>query len=52
MGRDWSLEAIYEFDWQTFCAIRSRDKRMSAWYIGASTKTLAKAKIYLPQSGL
>ncbi|WP_246681821.1 hypothetical protein [Mesorhizobium sp. B1-1-1] len=48
MGRDWSLEAIYEFDWNTFCENRSWDKRMNAWYIGASNKTLAKATVYLP----
>ncbi|MDW9652914.1 hypothetical protein GOA97_00125 [Sinorhizobium meliloti] len=51
MTRDWSLEAIYEFNWQTFCESRSWDKRMNAWYIGASNKTLAKARIYLPSSG-
>jgi hypothetical protein len=50
MSRDWSLEAIYEFNWQAFCERRSWDKRMNAWYVGASNKTLAKAKIYLPSN--
>ncbi len=46
MTPDWQLKAIYEFDWKAFCQNRSWDKRMNAWYIGASTKTLAKAKRY------
>jgi hypothetical protein len=45
---DWTLECIYEFDWNTFVACRSWDKRMNAWYIGASAKTLKLAKIRLP----
>jgi hypothetical protein len=45
MTRDWSLEAIYEFNWKTFSESRSWDKRMNAWYVGASNKTLAKATI-------
>lgn len=48
MGQDWSLEAIYEFDWSTFCDCRSWDKRMNAWYVGASMKALSKAKQYSP----
>lgn len=50
MTRDWSLEAIYEFNWRSFCESRSWDKRMNAWYIGASNKTLARAKVYLPSN--
>jgi hypothetical protein len=48
MTPGWQLKAIYEFDWKTFCENRSWDKRMNAWYIGASSRTLAKAKIYSP----
>jgi hypothetical protein len=51
MTRDWSLEVIYEFNWKTFCETRSWDKRMNAWYVGASNKTLAKARKYLPSNG-
>jgi peptide subunit release factor RF-3 len=31
MTRDWSLDAVYEFDWKAFCECRSWDKRMNAW---------------------
>ena len=48
LDRDWSLQVIYEFDWNTFCKCRSWDKRMNAWYIGASAKTLDKAVEYRP----
>lgn len=50
LDRDWSLQVIYEFDWNTFCKCRSWDKRMNAWYIGASAKTLSKAVEYRPTS--
>lgn len=39
-----SLQAVYEFTWQQFTKARSWDKRMSAWYIGCSTKRLASGK--------
>lgn len=44
MRQDWSLESIYEFTWQQFLDCRSWDKRMSAWYIGLSIRTLATAE--------
>lgn len=50
VDREWSLEAIYEFDWKTFCECRSWDSRMNAWYIGLSGKTLARATRYDPVS--
>ncbi|WP_262691991.1 hypothetical protein [Kordiimonas aestuarii] len=43
---DWTLEAVYEFDWRTFVACRKWDKRMNAWYIGISKKSLELAKQY------
>lgn len=46
MNKDWSLDAIFEFDWQMFRQTRSWDKRMNAWYIGASKKTLDLARKY------
>lgn len=52
MTQDWSLDGIYEFDWKTFCDIRSWDKRMNAWYISASGKTLTKAKLYSPTKAI
>jgi hypothetical protein len=50
VDREWSLEAIYEFDWKTFCECRSWDSRMKAWYIGLSGKALARATRYDPIS--
>jgi hypothetical protein len=47
---DWSLDAIYEFDWSTFLRCRSWDKRMNAWYVGLAAKTLSQAKKYVPRS--
>jgi hypothetical protein len=52
MNRDWSLEAIYEFSWDLFAECRSWDKRMNAWYIGASNKTLLRAKCYSASASL
>src|SRR6185437_193553 len=46
MNRDWTLDTIYEIDWKMFVVNRKWDKRMSAWYVGASKKTLASAKRY------
>lgn len=47
---DWQLVELYEFDWQTFCAVRSWDSRMNAWYVGLAAKTLAQAACYAPSS--
>lgn len=48
LDEDWSLTAIYQFDWDLFVRLRSWDIRMNAWYIGASNKVLSQARIYLP----
>lgn len=45
---DWTLQSIYEFDWQTFVRCRSWDKRMNAWYLGLAARTLGLAKRYAP----
>jgi hypothetical protein len=46
LTEDWTLKAIWEFDWATFVECRSWDSRMSAWYVGLAAKTLAKARRY------
>lgn len=51
MDCDWSLQAIYEMDWKTFCECRSWDRRMNAWYVGASAKTLSRATVYKTSVG-
>jgi hypothetical protein len=43
INHEWRLLALYEFDWKTFCEVRSWDSRMNAWYVGLAAKTLAKA---------
>lgn len=45
---DWQLLSIHEFDWHTFCEVRSWDSRMNAWYVGLAAKTLAKAVALIP----
>lgn len=40
-----SLESIYQFDWQTFCKVRSWDKRMNAWYVSPTKERLAEGKL-------
>ncbi|QND24536.1 hypothetical protein HB774_34690 (plasmid) [Rhizobium leguminosarum bv. viciae] len=47
---DWQLLALYEFNWKTFCEVRSWDRRMNAWYVGLAAKTLARATLILPQA--
>ncbi|MGR9461152.1 hypothetical protein ACU8V1_35230 (plasmid) [Rhizobium leguminosarum] len=48
LAPDWTLQSIFEFDWQTFVRCRSWDKRMNAWYLGLAAKTLGQAKVYSP----
>jgi hypothetical protein len=45
---DWQLIGIHEFDWKTFCEVRSWDSRMNAWYIGLAAKTLSRAILFTP----
>ena len=46
LNEDWTLRAIYEFDWPSFVRVRSWDSRMRAWYVGFAAKTLNCAKRY------
>ena len=39
-----ALEVVYEFTWQQFVNVRKWDKRMSAWYVGASQRTFRLAR--------
>ncbi|MDR9781124.1 hypothetical protein [Rhizobium redzepovicii] len=47
---DWQLVALYEFDWKTFCEVRSWDRRMNAWYVGLAARTLARATQIMPRA--
>lgn len=39
----WALKSIHQLDWPSFLAIRSWDKRMNAWYVAISSRSLARA---------
>ena len=45
LAEDWSLESIYQLSWIKFTKVRSWDKRMNAWYVGISSRTLGDAKL-------
>lgn len=40
INEEFTLERIIELDWQQFCAVRSWDIRMNAWYVARSTRVL------------
>jgi hypothetical protein len=48
LNSQYELAAKYRFSWDQFRTVRSWDKRMAAWYIGASSKTLARAELLFP----
>lgn len=39
----WGLKSIHQLTWDIFCEVRSWDKRMNAWYISISNRTLSAA---------
>lgn len=47
---NYALESIYQFDWKTFCLVRSWDKRMNAWYISPSKGNLKQATLIYAKS--
>ncbi|MDB4892076.1 MAG: hypothetical protein JWL61_3931 [Gemmatimonadetes bacterium] len=44
LGKDWALVSIHSLSWEVFRDVRSWDKRMNAWYVALSRRTLAAAK--------
>jgi len=46
---DFTLERIIELDWQQFCAVRSWDVRMNAWYVGRSNRALSAGRQIYPK---
>jgi len=40
LAEDWSLESIHQLAWADFVKVRSWDKRMNAWYVAFSARTL------------
>lgn len=39
----WRLKSIHQLSWNAFCDVRSWDKRMNAWYVAVSGRTLSAA---------
>jgi hypothetical protein len=51
LAEDWSLESIHQLPWSGFVKVRSWDKRMNAWYVGISARTLGAAKLIYQAPG-
>ncbi len=45
LAEDWSLQSIHQLSWADFVKVRSWDKRMNAWYVAISSRTLNAAKL-------
>lgn len=43
LSDDHLLKSIHQFSWDQFLAVRCWDKRMSAWYVPCSAKSMIKA---------
>ena len=51
LAEDWSLKSIHQLAWNDFVKVRSWDKRMNAWYVGISARTLGVAKLIYQAPG-
>ena len=45
LAEDWSLQSIHQLAWADFVKVRSWDKRMNAWYVAISGRTLGAATL-------
>jgi hypothetical protein len=45
LADDWSLQSIHQLAWANFVKVRSWDKRMNAWYVTFSTRSLGAASM-------
>lgn len=43
LSKSWAIKSIYQLSWQQFLEIRSWDKRMNAWYVSVSKRSLEVA---------
>jgi hypothetical protein len=50
LNDDLTLKTVHQFSWHDFTKVRSWDSRMSAWYVGCSTKNLKQGKSILTSS--
>ncbi|MBD9547267.1 hypothetical protein IB246_11405 [Pseudomonas sp. PDM01] len=46
---DFTLDRIIELDWHQFCAVRSWDIRMNAWYVARSNRALSAGRQIYPK---
>ncbi|WP_198385899.1 hypothetical protein [Burkholderia ubonensis] len=46
---EFSLERVIELDWEQFCAVRSWDVRMNAWYVARSRRALSVGRQIYPK---
>jgi hypothetical protein len=51
LAEDWSLQSIHQLTWNDFVKVRSWDKRMNAWYVAISQRTLGAAKLIYQAPG-
>jgi hypothetical protein len=51
LAEDWSLESIHQLGWNDFVKVRLWDKRMNAWYVGISKRTLGAAQLIYQAPG-
>jgi hypothetical protein len=47
----WTLRSIHQFTWSQFLAVRAWDKRMNAWYVGISARTLGAGSLVFDAEG-
>jgi hypothetical protein len=47
LGDDWAVRSIHQLSWKQFLSVRAWDKRMNAWYVGVSARTLAQGTTIL-----
>ena len=50
LSEKWTLESIHQLSWSEFVKVRSWDKRMNAWYVAISSRTLGAAKLVFKAS--
>jgi hypothetical protein len=50
LAEDWSLQSIHQLTWADFVKVRSWDKRMNAWYVAISARTLGAAALIFKAS--
>ncbi|MDR7945185.1 hypothetical protein [Achromobacter aegrifaciens] len=50
LNDDLTLSRVVELDWEQFCAVRSWDIRMNAWYVARSKRALDRGRQLYPKA--